>query len=224
MRFAIARGDDDERAAREVGSVRSFELATDVRGDAHDVLHHGHGILEHAFVDLLMDVANARAALIIRGGIGFVDVSDLERLGVLDLAVDLEVARDFLKLFFLIGHKIVGCAWAIVNGQPIPGNGKALVNIPSLRESQVVVLASWVEAGLINQQMQATLPLDKMTKEEKLRAMEELWADLSRDEAQVQSPAWHGEVLHDRAEAVKSGKEVFMDWEAAKKQLRDRQE
>jgi hypothetical protein len=48
-----------------------------------------------------------------------------------------------------------------------------------------------------------------------------LWADLSRDEAQVQSPAWHGEILHDRAEAVKSGKEVFMDWEAAKKQLRN---
>jgi hypothetical protein len=72
--------------------------------------------------------------------------------------------------------------------------------------------------------MQAVLPLDKMTKEEKLRAMEELWFDLSRDETQVASPTWHGEVLHDRAEAVKSGKEVFMDWEAAKKQLRNRQE
>jgi hypothetical protein len=69
--------------------------------------------------------------------------------------------------------------------------------------------------------MQATLPLDKMTKEEKLRAMEALWADLSRDETQVASPTWHGEVLHDRAEAVKFGKEVFMDWEAAKKQLRN---
>ncbi|NOS71775.1 MAG: addiction module protein [Verrucomicrobia bacterium] len=70
--------------------------------------------------------------------------------------------------------------------------------------------------------MQATLPLDKMTREEKLRVMEELWADLSRDESQVTSPEWHGEVLHDRTEAVKSGTEVFMDWNAAKKQLRDR--
>ena len=70
--------------------------------------------------------------------------------------------------------------------------------------------------------MQATLPLDKMTREEKLRVMEELWADLSRDESQVTSPEWHGAVLHDRAEAVKSGKEVFVDWNAAKKQLRDR--
>jgi len=71
--------------------------------------------------------------------------------------------------------------------------------------------------------MQATLPLDKMTREEKLRLMEELWTDLSRDEAQVPSPPWHGEVLHDRAEDVKSGKEVFMDWEVAKTELRDRQ-
>ena len=70
--------------------------------------------------------------------------------------------------------------------------------------------------------MQATLPLDRMTKEEKLRAMEELWADLSREEANVESPAWHGAVLRERAEAVKSGKESFMDWETAKQQLRDR--
>ena len=69
--------------------------------------------------------------------------------------------------------------------------------------------------------MQATLPLDRMTREEKLRAMEELWADLSRDEAQFESPAWHGDVLRERVEAAKSGKEAFMDWETAKKKLRD---
>ena len=60
-----------------------------------------------------------------------------------------------------------------------------------------------------------------MTREEKLRAMEELWADLSRDEAQFESPAWHGDVLRERVEAVKSGKEAFVDWETAKKKLRD---
>ncbi len=61
-----------------------------------------------------------------------------------------------------------------------------------------------------------------MTKEDKLRIMEELWADLSRDEAQVGSPAWHGEVLRERAEAVQSGREHFMEWDAAKKQLREK--
>ena len=69
--------------------------------------------------------------------------------------------------------------------------------------------------------MQTTLPLDQMTREEKLRVMEELWADLSRDEAQFESPAWHGDVLRERVEAAKSGKEAFMDWETAKKKLRD---
>jgi hypothetical protein len=70
--------------------------------------------------------------------------------------------------------------------------------------------------------MQATLPLDRMTKEEKLRVMEALWADLSRDESSVESPVWHGDVLQERAEAVKSGHEAFVDWETAKQQLRDR--
>jgi hypothetical protein len=70
--------------------------------------------------------------------------------------------------------------------------------------------------------MQTTLPMDRMTREEKLRVMEELWADLSRDEPQVESPGWHGEVLSDRVVAVKSGKEQFMDWDAAKQQLRVR--
>ena len=36
-------------------------------------------------------------------------------------------------------------------------------------------------------------------------------------DAQFKSPAWHGEVLHNRDEKIKSGKESFMNWEAAKK-------
>jgi hypothetical protein len=70
--------------------------------------------------------------------------------------------------------------------------------------------------------MDVTLPLDQMTVAEKLRAMEALWADLSRNETEFESPAWHGDVLHDRETAVESGKESFLDWEAAKKQLRDK--
>lgn len=70
--------------------------------------------------------------------------------------------------------------------------------------------------------MKPVLPLEKMSREEKLRIMEELWVDLSRDESQVESPAWHGDVLRERAEMVKSGKEVLMDWEDAKKKLRER--
>ena len=69
--------------------------------------------------------------------------------------------------------------------------------------------------------METTPPLNQTSIAEKLRAMEALWADSSRDEAQFESPAWHGEVLRDREEKIKSGRESFVDWEASKKQWFD---
>ena len=70
--------------------------------------------------------------------------------------------------------------------------------------------------------METTPPLNLTSVAETLRAMEALWAGSSRDEAQFESPAWHGDVLRDREESIKTGRESFMDWEAAKKQLRER--
>jgi Putative addiction module component len=67
--------------------------------------------------------------------------------------------------------------------------------------------------------MEATLPLDKMTVAEKLRAMEMLWADLSRNEKQIESPAWHGDVLRDRDAKIKSGKAQFLTLAQVKKSL-----
>ena len=61
-----------------------------------------------------------------------------------------------------------------------------------------------------------------MTLEEKLRAMEALWADLSRKEANIQSPLWHEQVLKEREDRVKSGQAKFESWEQAKRELRDR--
>jgi len=74
----------------------------------------------------------------------------------------------------------------------------------------------------IEKNMDITLPLEKMTIAEKLRVMETLWSDLTRNEEQFESPDWHGEVLRERAARVKQGKESFVDWETAKKQLRNR--
>ncbi len=45
---------------------------------------------------------------------------------------------------------------------------------------------------------------------------------LPGSEAQFKSPDWHAEVLKERAERVKNGTESFVDWDTAKKQLRDR--
>jgi hypothetical protein len=68
--------------------------------------------------------------------------------------------------------------------------------------------------------MNITLPLQSMTTAEKLEVMESIWADLSRDEQHLQSPAWHDQVLREREAAVREGREVPADWEAAKRRLR----
>lgn len=70
--------------------------------------------------------------------------------------------------------------------------------------------------------MDAILPLDRMTTEEKLRAMEALWADLSRNAENFESPAWHGDILRKRDQLVAEGKETPIEWNQAKRQLRDR--
>ena len=70
--------------------------------------------------------------------------------------------------------------------------------------------------------MEAVLPLDQMTTEEKLRAMEVLWADLSRNADKFESPAWHADVLRERDQRIAEGKEPSVEWEVAKRKLRKR--
>lgn len=69
--------------------------------------------------------------------------------------------------------------------------------------------------------MIATLPLKKMTTADKISTMEILWDDICRDEFNYPSPAWHGEVLREREEALKQGKDEFENWEDVKKELRN---
>lgn len=70
--------------------------------------------------------------------------------------------------------------------------------------------------------MDAVLPLDQMTTEEKLRAMETLWADLSRKADSFESLAWHADVLRERDQRIAEGKEACVSWEDAKRDLRER--
>jgi len=67
--------------------------------------------------------------------------------------------------------------------------------------------------------MPVVLPLQKMSRDEKLRAMEALWADLSKDEERLESPTWHAQALRE-AERAMNGKAKFSDWEEAKKRIR----
>jgi len=66
------------------------------------------------------------------------------------------------------------------------------------------------------------ITLDKLTRPEKLRLMEDLWADLSRHADTVELPAWHAQALRETELRVAAGKEIATDWETAKKELRER--
>ena len=68
------------------------------------------------------------------------------------------------------------------------------------------------------------IPIDSLSVAKKLVLMERLWADLSRRPADVPSPDWHGDVMAERLAAVRDGKTAFVDWDEAKKRLRDRLE
>jgi len=61
--------------------------------------------------------------------------------------------------------------------------------------------------------------LDKLTVEEKLRAMESLWADLSRRADAVPVPQWHKDLLDERERLFAEGKAKFTDWETAKRRI-----
>jgi hypothetical protein len=49
--------------------------------------------------------------------------------------------------------------------------------------------------------------LAEMTQREKLELMEELWADLTRQPDEIESPGWHREELEATSRRVESGEE-----------------
>jgi hypothetical protein len=69
--------------------------------------------------------------------------------------------------------------------------------------------------------MPIDLPLQNMTLADKLEAMELLWADISRQPADLPSPAWHRHVLDERRRLVAEGKLKFLDWDIAIAELRE---
>ena len=68
----------------------------------------------------------------------------------------------------------------------------------------------------------SALELQQMPRQEKLRLMELLWAELSRDDADFESPPWHADALRETSERRARGEETVMDWEEAKAKLRRR--
>jgi hypothetical protein len=63
------------------------------------------------------------------------------------------------------------------------------------------------------------LPLDRMSLDDKLAILEDLWDDLRRSSADVTSPAWHRDVLVACEARVKAGTARFMSLDEARAQI-----
>jgi len=62
--------------------------------------------------------------------------------------------------------------------------------------------------------------IQQLPRQEKLKLMELLWTELSRDEAELESPTWHADALRETTERRACGEETVLDWEPAKEKLR----
>jgi len=70
--------------------------------------------------------------------------------------------------------------------------------------------------------MSNVIEIQHLSKEEKLRVMEAIWEDLSREDDQIESPDWHHQVLQETDQRLRSGQEDIRDWHDAKMELRKR--
>jgi len=68
--------------------------------------------------------------------------------------------------------------------------------------------------------MSAEINFEEMNVSEKLRIMELLWDDLCHTESDIPSPQWHESVLLERENLIRDGRDEFVDWDQAKKEMR----
>ncbi len=58
-----------------------------------------------------------------------------------------------------------------------------------------------------------TREIRKMSRVERLAAMEALWDSLAEEEAEIESPDWHRDILEERKKKIESGKAEFISLE-----------
>lgn len=68
--------------------------------------------------------------------------------------------------------------------------------------------------------MSIELPLESTTLADKLKAMEAIWADISRRPADLPSPDWHKAILEEWRRRIAEGKLNLLDWDTAIANLR----
>jgi len=69
--------------------------------------------------------------------------------------------------------------------------------------------------------MHLDIPLEQMSVEDKLQAIEEIWADLASIPENIPSPPWHADVLRARENRISEGRSHFLDIAEAKKAVRE---
>jgi putative addiction module component (TIGR02574 family) len=69
--------------------------------------------------------------------------------------------------------------------------------------------------------MDISLPLDKMTRSDKIAVMRKLWEDLCQNPEPIPSPTWHKDVLEAREKEIKEGKAKFASYDQAKERIWD---
>ncbi len=58
-----------------------------------------------------------------------------------------------------------------------------------------------------------TPEIRKMSRIERLQAMEALWESLTCDESEIESPEWHRDILEERKRKIETGKAEFISLE-----------
>lgn len=69
--------------------------------------------------------------------------------------------------------------------------------------------------------MIALSEIQKLSFHEKLATMEVLWDAIIQQENQLDVPQWHKDILDEREQLIQEGKAKFIDWEVAKKEIRE---
>ena len=65
------------------------------------------------------------------------------------------------------------------------------------------------------------IQIENLSVTEKLQVMESLWDSLCTNVDNIDSPTWHSEVLQQREELLNNGTDTFIDWNDAKKDIRN---
>jgi putative addiction module component (TIGR02574 family) len=67
-----------------------------------------------------------------------------------------------------------------------------------------------------------TLNLDEMTRDEKLRLIEEIWESLEDDTDDLPVPDWHRRELDRRLDELDRGEAIGIPWEQALQEIQSR--